>query len=91
MRWIAPVILNLLFVSVDLMFDSVNRLVKGNQQIVVPNPSNEIVLVLGIESNLDVLERDVLQIDRDLNHGDSAEVVKQFFGLFLKLLLVFLT
>jgi hypothetical protein len=82
-------ILNFLFVPIDLLLDLVDRQVDGRVEFFMPLFRHKIVLVLGVDANFNFLERSILQIHRDLDHGDPAEEVKQFLGLLGNVLLMF--
>ena len=84
-------ILDLFFVPIHLMLDPINCQIQSNQQIFVAIFRHKVVFVLGVDEDFYFLERLVLEIDRDLDHGNPGEIVEQFFGLLPDLLLMFFT
>lgn len=84
-------VLNLFFVAIDLVLDTIDDHIEGRQQVVAAIAGDEIVFVFGIDPNFHVFEGLILQIDRDFDHRDPVEVVKQLLGFFLKLLLMLVT
>ena len=88
-RRVAPVVLDLFLVVLDLLLDLVGRQVERVVHVAVLVGRDELVLVLGDGDDLDVHLAVALavEVDRDLDQRQPVEVVEQLLGLLLELLL----
>jgi hypothetical protein len=81
----AAVFLNLLFVFPQLHFDLVDHAIDGRIEIGVRFLSDEVVLVLRIDAQLDLSIVFMFQIDRQFDLSDSIEEADELFQLLANL------
>lgn len=81
--------LDFLFISMDLLLDSIDSHIDRCEQIGMLILCDKVVLMFGIDFDFDFLETFVVQIHRDFDHGDAIEVMEEFFRFSLNLCLMF--